>query len=314
MGRETEEVLDITDDDEELEVTTTTDDDDDPIPGEDRGDELTQEQQPQGQRGGSTVPEMIPKNRFDEALRKHDTEREARIRAEERARILEEQIAGQQKPGAGKQGDPDTSPEFDFDAKEEEYANLLMEGDTKAAAAVRREINTELRRQAEADAEKYADQRILAREAERDFKAAVTESYEKYPFLDSKSEARNADAIGDVVEWRDLYISKGDTPAQALRKAVAKVGPIYETQAGDGDGGEQQSTEQQLQQKLKARRAAALRRNAEAAANQPPPTGDMGAGNRGGKGGMKVDVATMSEEDFEKLPESEKKRLRGDDL
>lgn len=278
------------------------------------GEEEEEEPEEEEQAGG-----RIPKGRFNEV-------NERRIRAEERARVLEEELArvrGGSQGGGGKK--EEEAPAFDYDAKEAEYADAMMEGDKDKALKLRKEINAQLRADAEAEATAKAEQRIMQREAEREFKTAVAAAIEKYPFLDAKSKQANADAIDDVVALRDHYIRKGKSPGDALRMAADKIGPQYgkpkkastqveeeeEEEGAEDEAPASKSNVTKLADKLKARQQAALTRNAKASAAQPAAISGVGAGSRTKKG-EDVDVENLSESEFERMPESEKKRLRGD--
>jgi hypothetical protein len=87
----------------------------------------------------------------------------------------------------------------------------------------------------------------------------------------------------------------------ALRKAVdqaAKVFALGQEQPAHTAQGSQQNRQQQ-----------SLMRNA-AAANQQPPQ-NAGLGNRA-TAPQRMDVAKMSDAEFDAMPEAEKARLRGD--
>jgi hypothetical protein len=66
-------------------------------------------------------------------------------------------------------------------------------------------------------------QTVTANERQRDFNTAVAETLKKYPWLNDKGDEADDDAIEEVVVWRNHYIGKGKTPADALREAAAKV-------------------------------------------------------------------------------------------
>jgi hypothetical protein len=277
------------------------------VAGDDDEDEETDEDEPED---GGKKSRVVPHARFHEVNESLKAEREARLR-------LEEELArARGASGAGKKADADDGKaKFDIDAKEAEYADALMEGDKDKALAIRKEINSELRRQAKEEAAEQAVQEVSTQAARNAFQAAVSETIAEFPFLDSKSKKANADAIAEVVEWRDFYITKGNSPADALRKAAAKVGPQYapKKKAADPDEGDDEGDDEDLNAKKLAelRRKNALRRNADSANRQPAaPTG--GTGERSSS--AKLNPEDMSESEWEKLPEKVKKQLRGDNL
>lgn len=242
----------------------------------------------------------IPKPRFDEV-------NEKRIRAEERARILEEE--NERLRGGKKTEKANDAPKFDFDAKESEYMDALMEGDKEKASQIRKEIKAAERAEYEDSAVSKAEARIMARQAQQSLAEAAEAVIEDYPFLNSKSAKANKDAIAEVVEWRDFYIQRGKSAADALIAAAKKVGPSYVKAKPKADAEDEDEDEKPPKSKLDELRAARLRKNATAANNQPPRL-DGGVGNRGTGG--KLNVTDMDDETFNGLSEKEKAKLRGD--
>jgi hypothetical protein len=119
----------------------------------------------------------------------------------------------------------------DLDALEDKAYEAMMEGDKDAVKAIRRQINDELRRQAEASATARVQSEMSAamRQAEttRLLNDTAAKAYTAYPFLDVAAEGKNDAAIHDVIEWRDYLISRGAAPHEALSQSVAKFGPMY---------------------------------------------------------------------------------------
>ncbi len=99
-------------------------------------------------------------------------------------------------------------------------------------------------------------------------RAWVRETIKAYPFLDSTKPEANAEAIAEVVEWRDFFIAKGESPAIALQKAAGKVAPLYTTKS------EPTPTPPVDTRKQKAVEVAARTANAQ------PPSVEAGVGNR----------------------------------
>lgn len=235
----------------------------------------------------------IPKARFDQV----NTRRQL---AEARAAQLEEE---NQRLKAGKATAPTEEQQqeqpLDLKALRKQRTEAMMEGDIDKVSELDEQIESEVERRAASKAMQAFEQR----EAQRAFEKAVREATNAYPFLDSTKEDKNPEAIAEVVEWRDFYINKGMSPAEALTKAVGKVGPQYAK--ADPEPKDDTSPGDQIA----ARRRAIIERNAKL--SQPPPTTQTGTGERAER--TKADaIEKMSDEDFEKLPAAEKKRLRGD--
>ena len=104
-----------------------------------------------------------------------------------------------------------------------------------------------------------------------------------------------------MLEWRDYYHAvKGQPLHTALENAVKKIAPLYQRSEPEADD--------PLAPKTDARRAAAVARAAASAAAQPPNLG--GIGERAAA--SKLDVEKMTDDQYAKLSDEEKRRLRGD--
>lgn len=248
---------------------------------------------------GNGKAKMVPHARFNEVNETLKSERAARL-------ALEEELArtrGQVPPKQEQQKD-EPKP-YDFDAAEDLYNEAIMGGETEKAKAIRREIRQEEQKQFERAAEEKAAatydarrQQDVQQAAQAALQAAADNAYETYPFLNSESEDKNDDAIEMVVAVRDANMRKGMEPAEALRKAVAKVGPMY-SHKKPPEGGEEER---------RSAREQVIKRNLEREKQIPPR--DQGLGERS----RVIDYGKLSEDEFDALPEAEKRRARGDFL
>lgn len=123
---------------------------------------------------------------------------------------------------------------IDIAELEGKVVDALMDGDRDTALTLRTQINAELERRAEERAVSSVKQDLAARDAQQAAQDATARLntvadrvVEAFPFLDSESSAANMAAINEVVEWRDFYIAKGQSPDVALANAAAKIGPTY---------------------------------------------------------------------------------------
>lgn len=202
---------------------------------------------------------VIPRARFDEVNAKLHAEREEanRLRAE---------LEALNNPNAAQ------AAEIDVDTLEDQFFDAIINGEKERAKEIRAQINAEIYTKARAASEEAVSTTLTQREIQSSFAKAVEQTVTDYPFLDSNSPDANAEAIGEVVEWRDFYLSKGDTPAAALQKAAAKIAPIYnKTTEPTPD-----PTPEPLTDK---RKQAAIANAAKASAAQPPAV-EAGIGNR----------------------------------
>ncbi len=234
-------------------------------------------------------PSGIPKSRFNEV-------NEQRKEAERRAEAAEQEVAAL-RAAAAKSPPADAAPAFDEDAKEEAYADALMNGDTKGAAAIRKEINAHLRSEATAHARHQAqadyDQRAMANALNAESQRALQE----FPFLDTEA---GAEALELIVASRNAKIARGMPAHEALRAAVDAIAHRF---APPARGLQNESA------RTDSRTAAALARGAADSTAQPPSM-HAGIGNRATA--SRVNVEQLSDEQFANLSEAEKKRLRGD--
>lgn len=183
-------------------------------------------------------------------------------------------------------------------AKQEEAANALLEGDMKRYTEIQTEIFGIIEERATARAMRQSAEASAQANEQAAITAVAATAIAQYPFLDTKT--GNAEAIQDVKDMRDLYMSRGMRPSEALQQAVAKVAPLYggKPAPAAADGGISDP-----------RPGAAAARGASIDSGQPPiPTGGLGERATAGR----VNVASMSEKEFASLSEAEKKRMRGD--
>lgn len=253
----------------------------------------------------------IPKSRFNEV-------NEQRKAAEAKAAELEAELArlrAGQSAAASSTAAPAAQqtaaekPAFDEEAMEQSYVEALIEGDSKKAASIRREINTHLREQtaaavrAQAEQDRQAEQ---ARAAANDLAAESAATIQAYPYLDTEE---GAEALELIVAARDSKIARGMAPAAALRAAVKAIAPKF-APAGAGAAADTPTKDlPPAQAKGDLRTAAAIKRGAEASVAQPAQlTGGVGERAEAGR----VNVEQMTDDQFAKLTDADKRKLRGD--
>ena len=246
------------------------------------------EQEPKPEPGEEDAPppkrdSVIPRARFDEVNAKLHAEREEanRLRAE---------LEALNKPNAAQ------AAEIDVDTLEDQFFDAIINGEKERAKEIRAQINAEIYNKARAASEEVVSTTLTQREIQTSFSKAVEQTVSAYPFLDSTGPEANADAIADVVEWRDFYINKGDTPAMALQKAASKVAPIYAAKP---------EPEPKPEPVVDTRRQKAVETAAKTASAQPPAV-EAGIGNRAIPIG---DDLISDQNKWDKAPEAERQRL-----
>ena len=256
---------------------------DEPAPKEEpkAEDEPKEEPKPEVDEPEDPQPKrdtVIPRARFDEVNAKLHAERE------EAARLRAELEALTRKPEPA-----DTN----IDTLEDEYFEAMIAGDKAKAKEIRATINTEIFNRAQAASAETAAATLTQREMQTSFSKAVEQTVSAYPFLDSTKPEANAEAIAEVVEWRDFFIAKGESPAVALQKAAGKVAPLYAAKS--------EPTPPAVDtRKQKAVEVAAKTANAQ------PPSVEAGVGNRSIPLG---DDLINDQNKWDKAPEAERQRF-----
>lgn len=244
---------------------------------------------------GGRAPSSVPISRFQEVNDRRKTAEQAL--ADAQAELARYRATGSNSSGAGEaqtstQAAPPESS-FDLDAQEEAYANALLDGDTKGAAAIRREINQHLE---QAAVQRYHSETNLQR-ASQEYNVLVDKLMDAHPWLD---QPEGSQAMDLIVELVDARVRKGTSPAQALSEAVSAIVPRFAP-----SGGQQAQPATSTDPRI----AASLVRGARASSDQPAAMLG-GIGNRS-TGGM-PDVEQLDDEQFSRLSEAEKRKMRGD--
>lgn len=201
----------------------------------------------------------------------------------------------------GKDGTTDQRPpestSWNLDDKYVEYQELVDAGETKEAAQLLRQINREERIRDRAEE--------TAKQTQATLDVYVSQLMTEYPVLaDVKSQEHE-----EVMVWANhLQATQRISRQAALEKAVARVFPSGKA-AGSAPGNNGKASSETAQERaIRERKEAAVRRGAKASRQQPPPM-DLGATPNSP---TKLDPANMTDEEFEQLSESEKKKYRGD--
>lgn len=307
---EDEEIEDIDpeDDDEESEGEEEEEDDedseDDSEDDEEDEDEESDEEDDEDEGDSDEGPEQIPKPRFDQVLSQRDEERAHRKWLEQQ---LEALIKSQAQPEPVEEEEDEGPPDFDFDAAEEKYAELLLEGDPKAAAQLRRAIN-------DASREVYAYQIETAKKAAKNeavsettnsldevrFTALISDYTDQYDFLNDQKEGYNEKAVTMANKLMASYVMEGKSKSEALTAAVNDVVPLFD----------REKPPVSKKEKTDARKRVARKKAAKASQQQPPAV--KGAKGKASRKWTASDVLNMSEKEFDGLSAREKAKLRGD--
>lgn len=236
----------------------------------------------------------IPKSRLDQAIRK---QRLAEQRAQEVERELAELRAAQAEAARPKPLSTD-----ELKAKMVEANEALVAGDTERASALQAEVLAAMAQPQVERAEPPAAADLAAQVEERiEFKATLRDVYDRFPELDENSELFDEELGAESVELQRSYLNRGYSLAEATRKAGEAVAKLYDLQDRRA---EQPSPT--LPPVKKAQQAKTQEKIAKA--TKAPPVLD---GRAKGEGDEKIDINSISDDEFMALPESVRNRLLG---
>lgn len=269
----------------------------------DRGDDFTPETDegapaaPVEDEAAAQAARMIPKSRFDEVnnAKKTAEQENARLLAE-----LEALRTGAAPAAPAAPVEPEVPANEALADLEDQYTDALMDGDKDKAREVRMKINAIVSTDARAQAVQEIENRNSQVEFEQSIDEAVSTVIGQYPQFDDSGDLADPDAIETMVAMRNHYITdKGMSAAQAIVAAANKVATMF----AFGTPKAEETTG------VDPRTLAAMQRGAAVAAAQPS-TSAVGVGTR--QDAPRANISTMSEDEFDALPDPEKRRMRGD--
>tara|TARA_R100000734_G_C3305005_1_gene95524 strand:+ start:105 stop:1178 length:1074 start_codon:yes stop_codon:yes gene_type:complete len=232
---------------------------------------------------------MVPKSRLDEVLAKQ--------------KALQKQLDDLQ---TAKVEAVTEAPEYDFAAKEAEYQQFVLDGESEKAIALRTEIRNAEKQQIMFEVQQTTTQNIQQSTEAQSLQAKATELEAQYPVFDVNSAEHDPDLLKEALELRDAFMIQGYDGAFALEKAVnttltLQKPELLETKAPKVDP--------KVAEINKKKQTAKVSAKIEASQQQPPAMKGEGAAQRGDK---PIDLNKLSEKEFSALPEETLKRLRGD--
>ncbi len=238
---------------------------------------------------------MVPKSRLDEVLAKNK-KMQKRINEIEQAEAAAKAEA----------------PQYDFASKEQEYQQLLLDGEMNQAAVVRNEIRTAEKEAMMFEVQQQMGQTVQQNQEAQELQAKAQEIEQTFPILDQNSTTYDEGLTQEVMDLRDAFIVQGygaaDSLARATEYTLAAKRPELLSTAGDSSlqGNENVVTQEQVQER---RQKTTVKKKVAAAKSQPPAMKGEGAGERGEKS---VDIDVLSDDEFMALPEETLRRMRGD--
>jgi len=232
---------------------------------------------------------MVPKSRLDEVLAKN----------KEMQKKLQDM---EDKPAE------DALPEYDFVAKEKDYQDLVLEGETEKAALLRNEIRTAEREQLMSEMQNKMGQTVQQDRELHELNQKANEIMEVFPVFNEKSKSYDEKLTNEVMELRDAFIYQGYGAADSLAKATEVTLLSKKPELLQGDGTELSDPAPKLSQAVQEKKAkATVKKKVEASQAQPPQMKGESTQNK-----KVVDINTLSDDEFSALPEETLRRMRGD--
>ena len=233
--------------------------------------------------------QRIPKDRFDE-VNQRMKEAEARLAEIEAA-------AAAPAPAPA----PEPIPEYDFDAAELKYMELVVDGEFEQAQAVRKEIRTAEQEALTVVAKQEAQEAREGARTDISFQEAVNDLEAAYPVFVDGNEGFKQEYVTEVLDLHQGFIDRGMDPVKSIVKATKYVVAMNDLRTAPAADEGEATPSGKPASKTDAKKKAAAK------TTQPPqlPKED-------GQRESSIDMSSMSEEEFDALPESKKRELRGD--
>lgn len=252
---------------------------------------------------------MIPKTRFDEAVKKAREERDA---AAKKVEELEAQLKASQ-------GEVDLKKiSTEIDALEEELEKALADNNIEAKKRLRAEIRDKNQQIAEARAAQHAARATAMAIEKITYDTLVRQLEAEHPELNPEHADYNEDSALEILELKDAYEKAGHGSTAALEKAIkvvykgAKAPPKKESKEEDDTKAKAEAdAKAKAEAEAEKRKAEAVKRGLEKKDEQPA-SAKGGDSDKNGKTGSAADAAKMSDKDFDKLTDEEIRKARGD--
>jgi len=238
---------------------------------------------------------MVPKSRLDEVLAKQ--------------KALQKQLDDAKAAQAPAEDAPEA---YSFDEKEIEYQNMVLDGKTNEAAALRNEIRQAERQQLEYELTQKVTKTVHQNQQANALQAAASELEANFSVFDQNSAEYNKEYTQEVIDLRDAFIVQGYDAVDALSKAsnfVVKSYGLDSTEVETGSTLSKTAAPKAKPVDEVAKKRSEVNKKLKAAEAQPPELPGESSASRGEK---VMDVTNMTEEEFDALPAGTLARLRGD--
>tara|TARA_B100001964_G_scaffold29370_1_gene29975 strand:- start:3014 stop:3718 length:705 start_codon:yes stop_codon:yes gene_type:complete len=232
---------------------------------------------------------MVPKSRLDEVLAKN--------------KKMQKQLDDIQQKEAEVQAE---APQYDFDVKEQEYQQLILDGDSTSAVALRTEMRAAEKEQMMFEVQQQMGQTVQQSQAAQELQEKAKEIEATFSILNENHEDFDKEITTEVLELRDAFIVQGYEPADSLARATEYTLAAKHPELLNGI---EDFTTKQNKKVIQKRQKTTVKKKLEASKSQPPKLQGEGTAKRGEK---VTDLNVLSDEEFGALPEETLKRMRGD--
>lgn len=207
--------------------------------------------------------------------------------------------AGSQESQGEQQADPVGFTREEFEGMQE----AMLDGETDKAFELFGKMMASQTQAIQAKAEQEVSERVRNElnqdRAMSELQQTAQALAEKYPELDSAGDEADEGLIEEVVEMRDLYVDRGLSPAEALKKSVRLV--ALENDLVDRTAKPKADMAKPTKKtNTKAKLAAAKKERGKL------------SGTGGGNSRPDIDISRMSDDEFAGLSAEAKARARGD--
>ena len=230
----------------------------------------------------------VPYDRFD------DVNKKRKLAEEENTRLKAQLEQYTQEK------EPEPEP-YDYATQEKAAMDALLEGDQDKYAALRSEIRTAEREETLREARKISSLGDKQVQDNLTFEETGARLELRYPELSTESTSYNEAAREEMLDLYVGYAKSGlYTRPQALQKAAESAAKIYSLGA---------TAEEPAPDNVVRLKQPDIKKKAKAAGDQPPVMESTSVREE-----ARRDISSMSDEEYAGLPESTKRRMRGDIL
>lgn len=238
--------------------------------------------------------------RLNKMREQRDRERAEREALAARLAEIEKQLAKKDEPEA--KDDPFARIDSQLDSLYEQVEELRADGNTKEAAKVQRQIDALKEERVEIKARQIATQTSTVQQENARYDAMLDVIEANVDAINPKSDDFDPAMVKELDTLVTAYEKTGLRPTAALHKATKLLFGFDLANPKKAEPAPKTEAKKPEAKKPDAAKAV------ETQKKQPPSLNDRGINNDS----TKIRVETLSDEEYEKLPESKKRELRGD--